>query len=137
MNDSFAAPLPTDNDKTMAMFAHLGGALMLLMSYFGIIVPIVIYNVKKDSPYVRNEARKVLNAYISYFIQVVALVVVGAVIIVIAALTDISALLFLLIPLGLLILAIFILNIVMSIVNAIRCSNRQDTSYPLSMPLLK
>jgi uncharacterized Tic20 family protein len=64
------------NDNNMALFVHLGGALL------GILVPIVMYIAKKDeSPFVRHHSLEALNFHITVWIaSVVSLVLILVVI---------------------------------------------------------
>src|SRR5687767_3275508 len=54
------APVPTSDERTMALLAHL------LSLFFWIFPPLIIYLVKKDeSPYVAQHAKEALNFHIT------------------------------------------------------------------------
>ncbi|WP_067974260.1 DUF4870 domain-containing protein [Nocardiopsis trehalosi] len=60
----------SSDDRTMAMLAHIGGAVV------GFILPLILYLVKKDdSPYVRYHAAQALNFQI---MMVIGYVIAGA-----------------------------------------------------------
>ena len=110
------------DEKNMGMFCHLAA----LSGYIGIPVgwllgPLLIWMIKKETmPFVDQEGKKAINFQISILIY--SAVSIALCIIFIG---------FILLP-G---LAIF--NIVMVIVNSIKASNGEETSYPLSINFLK
>jgi uncharacterized Tic20 family protein len=59
----YSGPAATQDDKTMAMLAHLGGIL------FGFLAPLIVWLIKKDqSPFVEDQAKEALNFQITLMI---------------------------------------------------------------------
>ncbi|MEA2710677.1 MAG: uncharacterized protein QOF78_3278 [Phycisphaerales bacterium] len=59
----YSGPAPTQDDRTMAMLAHLGGIL------FGFLGPLIIWLIKKDqSPFVDDQGKEALNFQITLLI---------------------------------------------------------------------
>jgi uncharacterized Tic20 family protein len=111
------APLPAQpgsaasNDNNLALFTHLGGALL------GILVPIVIFVVKKDeSPFVRHHALEALNFHITLWLA--SFVSIALILVVIG--------IFLLIGL---IIAFYVL----SVVAAVAASKGEWYRYPMTI----
>ena len=105
---------PTSDEKTMAILAHI------LALPTGFIAPLIIYLVKKDSPYVMAHARESLNFQITmtiaYFISVMLLsILIGLVLIPLVLITD----------------------VVFIIIATIRASENKLYKYPLSIRLVK
>lgn len=107
---------PSSEDNNTATIVHLSGIL------FGIIVPLVLYLVKKDSasPWLRGQILEALNfqltLLIAYLISgILSLLLVG------------------LLFFGLLILV----NLVFCILAAVQASSGADYRYPLALRLLK
>jgi hypothetical protein len=110
------APLHPDprsgaNDKSVALWAHLGSLL------FGILVPIVIFAVKKDeSPFVRHHALEAINFQLTMLIGYVVSIIL--IIVLIGLFT---------------VLAVWILSIVLSIVAAAAANRGEWYRYPLTI----
>jgi uncharacterized Tic20 family protein len=112
------APLPPDQERTWAGFAHLGGILGFLPS-------LIIWLVYKDrSALVGSEARKALNFMIGATIAWIAIYVVD--------------LMFLPYPLGsLLNLAVWVVVVIFSIQGFQSAQKSQPYTYPFSLDLVK
>jgi uncharacterized Tic20 family protein len=105
---------PTSDEKTMAILSHI---LALLT---GFIAPLIIYLVKKDSPYVLAHARESLNFQITmaiaYFVSwLLVFILIG----------------FVLVPL------LIIANLVFIIIATIKASENKLYKYPLSIRFVK
>ena len=105
---------PTSEEKTMAILSHI------LCIVAGFLAPLIIYLVKKDSPYVTAHAKESLNfqltlviAYIISFILV--FVIIGI----------------------FLIWLIAIANLVLVIIATIRASENKLYKYPFSIKFIK
>jgi hypothetical protein len=102
------------NDKNIAVLTHLGGI------FFGFIPALIVWLLKKDdSPFVGEQAREALNFQITVLIGymaawVLAFVLVGLV----------------LLPL------IYVGNLVLSIVAAVKVSKGEEYKYPLALRLI-
>lgn len=127
---------PTQDEKNMAMFAHFGHLLA------GPLVAIVMFFVKKDSAWVRNECKKVINFSLTlYFCVILAFVAVFVGLVVIlngnddreSAFRGVAGIGGVCLTYGLLFTA-GIYSYVMPIVNGIRVSSGSTTKYPLSIP---
>ncbi|MGI9474951.1 MAG: DUF4870 domain-containing protein [Rubripirellula sp.] len=65
---------PTQDDRNMAMLAHLSGCAGILAGgLIGFLGPLVIYLLKKDSsPYVETQAKEALNFQITLLLITIA-----------------------------------------------------------------
>ena len=104
----------TANDKNIAVLTHLGGI------FFGFIPALIVWLLKKDdNPFVGGQAREALNfqltVLIGYMVAwVLAFVLVG----------------FMLLPL------IYVGNLVLCILAAVKVSQGEDYRYPLTLRLI-
>jgi uncharacterized Tic20 family protein len=105
---------PTSDEKTMAILSHI---LALVTGFIG---PLIIYLVKKDSPYVLAHARESLNFQIT---MTIAYIIAWMLVFILIG--------FVLIPL------IIITNLVFIIIATIRASENKLYKYPLSIRLVK
>lgn len=118
-----AAPLDAAQDKQWAAFAHLGGILWILPS-------LIIWLVFKDRGRLTNqEAKEALNWQITW----ISVWIVSQIIGVILAFTGIGWLLFgLLIP-----WALYIVNLVFSILGFVRVNSGGTYRYPVNFRFIK
>lgn len=114
----------SSDDKTMALIAHFGIAI------FGFLPPLIIYLVKGDSPWVKNEAAKAFN----FTIVATAAYAAAFVLNIVSAVADIGII-------GcftcLLYIAAFLMNIIFGVINGIKVNNGEETKYPFEIPILK
>lgn len=106
-----------NNDKTLAMVAHLGGIL------FGFIPSLIIYLLKKDersAQYVTVQAKEALNFQITVAIAMF-----------------VSSLLLIILIGALLIFAVWLANIIFCIIAAVKTSNGENYRYPFILRLIK
>ena len=114
-------PVPTQEEKTFGILAHLTALSGFIIPFGHIIGPLVIWLIKKDqSAYVDRHGKEALNFQISltiyYFVSAILIVVFIGVI--------------MLIGLG-------IFHIVCVIMAAIKASNGIDFNYPLTIRFIK
>lgn len=109
-------------DKQLLVLTHLSQLLDLITGIGGFIIPLVIWLTQKDKVLgMDTHGKMILNFQISMFIY-----------------TIICIPLILLLGLGLILLVgIGILMLVLPILNAVKVSNGEVPSYPLSIPFLK
>jgi len=106
---------PTNDERNIAMLTHL---LALFSSFLG---PLIIYLVKKDeSPFIRDNARNVLNFQISLFIYylvggVLCMILIG-------------------IPI---VIATSIMHLVCCIIGAVKANGGIVYKYPLTITFIK
>jgi uncharacterized Tic20 family protein len=105
---------PTSDDKTMAILAHI------LCIVAGFLAPLIIYLIKKDSPYVAAHAKEALNFQLTMLIAWIVCFILMFVIIGI----------FLMFFLG-------IANLVLIIIATIRASENKIYHYPFSIKFVK
>jgi uncharacterized Tic20 family protein len=105
---------PTSDEKTMAILSHI------LCIVAGFLAPLVIYLVKKESPYVTAHAKEALNFQLTMIIAWIICFILMFVIIGI----------FLMFLLG-------IANLVLIIVATIRASENKIYKYPFSIKFVK
>lgn len=102
------------NDKNIAVLTHLGGI------FFSFVPGLIVWLLKKDdSPFLGEQAREALNFQITVLIGyllawVLAFVLVG----------------FLLVP------VIYVANLVLCLIAAVRTSKGESYQYPLSLRLI-
>lgn len=115
------------NDEKQArnwvVFCHLGG--LVTVSFFNLLIPIVIWLMKKDeSPFIDEQGKEIVNFQISIAIY-------GLVLFLIA---------FTIIGMPVTFLGMFVLvatNIVSIIKGAIKASNGEEFLYPINLRLIK
>jgi uncharacterized Tic20 family protein len=123
-----AAPLTAAEDKQWASFAHFGGVLWFLPS-------LIIFLVFKDrGALTRQESKEALNWQITYSIAWVALTFALSVIGTLLALVGAYPLAQLL---ALLPYALYIVNVVFSILGGIRVNAGGTYRYPVALRLIK
>ena len=109
-----------NNEKQMAMFAHLGGLAGFIFPFGNIIVPVIIWATQKEtSPYVAKHSLESINFQITLTI---AAIIAGF-------------LCFILIGIPLLVL-ICILGVVFPIVAAVKANDGLDYLYPMTVRLV-
>jgi uncharacterized Tic20 family protein len=107
----------TQDDRTMAMLAHLGGIVT------GFVVPLVIWLMKKDqSPFVDDQGKEALNFQINVFGQAMILSVFAAVTCGIGAI---------------LILPWLLWPIIMPIIGGLAANKGDVYRYPLTIRVIK
>lgn len=108
-------------ERTYAMFCHLGALSGFVVPFGNIIVPLVLWLVKKDSsPFIDFNGRESLNFQISMLIYSL----VSAVLI--------------LVVIGLFLLAgLWIFNLVIVIIAGVRAENGEQFRYPLTIRFIK
>ncbi|MBJ6762522.1 DUF4870 domain-containing protein [Myxococcaceae bacterium JPH2] len=114
-------PVPTQDEKTMAMLAHIGTVVANLFMGFGFLVPLFLMMTKgKESSYIRAHAVESLNFQITC---VIAGLVGGA-----------TACL----GVGLVLLAVvFIGAVVFGIIGGLKANEGQLYKYPFALRLVK
>jgi uncharacterized protein len=105
---------PTSDEKTMAILSHI------LALPTGFIAPLIIFLVKKDSPYVLAHAKESLNFQITMAIALIASWLMIFILIGIA-----------LIPL------VYLADLVFIIIATIKASENKLYKYPLSIRFIK
>jgi len=116
-----AAPLTEAEDKQWASFAHLGGILWLLPS-------LIIWLIFKDRGVKTNvEAKEALNWQITFLIGWVALTIIGTILLFVG----------IGIVFTLLSWALYILNVVFSILGFVKVNNGGSYRYPFALRLIK
>lgn len=108
------------NERQWAMGAHLSGLAGMLIPFGNIVAPVVIWQMKKDSPYIAEQAMEAANFQI-------AATAYG----IVAGLSCFLLIGFLLAPL--LALAVFVLMIMA----AVKANNGERYSYPYIFRVLK
>ena len=104
-----------NNEKGLAALVHASGILL------GFIVPLVVWLIKKDeSPYLARNSAEALNFQITMLIAYCVCMVLTVVLI------------------GMLLLPlVWLFNLVLCIVAAVKTSNGEDYRYPMTIRLIK
>jgi uncharacterized Tic20 family protein len=104
----------TSEDRQMALFAHVGGALL------GFLVPLIIWLIKKDkSPFVDDQGKEALN----FQITVILAHVIGG--------------LTICFTFGLLNMAVYVVNLVFGIIGGVEANKGKVYRYPLTIRFIK
>jgi len=109
-------------DRSLLVITHLSQLLDLVTGFGGFIVPLILWLTQREQVQAMdNHGKSIMNFQISMFIYAIVCVP-----------------LILLFGLGILgLIAIAIICLVFPIVNAIKASNGEEPSYPLSMEIIK
>ena len=105
--------------RQWAMFAHLAAFAGFVIPFGNIIGPLIVWQMKKDMPFVDEQGKEALNFQITvsiavFLCMVLMLVVIG----------------FLLLPL------VLIGSFVMTIIAALKANNGEDYQYPFAIRLI-
>jgi len=122
-NIQFQPPmsLQTPEQKQMGMFLHLSQLLNVVLPPAGIVVPIILWQIKKDEmPALDAHGKMVVNWLISSLIYFVVSLVLAIVLIGILGLV-----------------ALGIMSIVFPIIGGIKANNGELWEYPLTIKFLK
>jgi len=122
-NMQFQPPmaLQTPEQKQMGMFLHLSQLLNIVLPPAGIIVPIILWQIKKDEmPALDAHGKMVVNWLISSLIYFVASLILTIVLIGILGLV-----------------AFGIMSLVFPIIGGIKANNGEFWEYPLTIKFLK
>ncbi len=116
------------SDNTWCLLSHLSGLLGYLGNGIGgLIAPLIIYLVKKDtSPVIASHAKEALNFNISVTLYVIGLVILMVVTLGIGVIIGIPGL-----------VALVIFHLVFTIIAAIKASGGVLYRYPLTLRLVK
>ncbi len=113
--------LQTPDQKQMGLFLHLSQLLNIIIPFAGVIVPIVLWQVKKDEiPALDAHGKMVANWLISSLIYLAVSLVLTLVLIGILGF-----------------IAIGIMSVVFPIIGAIKANNGELWEYPLTIKFLK
>jgi len=109
-------------DKSLLVITHLSQLLDLVTGFGGFIVPLILWLTQREQVLAMdNHGKSIMNFQISMFIYAIVCIP-----------------LILLFGLGILgLILIGVLCIVFPIINAIKASNGEEPSYPLSMEIIK
>ncbi len=122
-NMQFQPPmaLQTPEQKQMGMFLHLSQLLNFVLPPAGIVVPIILWQIKKDEmPALDAHGKMVVNWLISSLIYFVVSLVLTIVLIGILGLV-----------------ALGIMSVVFPIIGGIKANNGEFWEYPLTIKFLK
>ncbi len=122
-NMQFQPPmaLQTPEQKQMGMFLHLSQLLNIILPPAGIVVPIILWQIKKDEmPALDAHGKMVVNWLISSLIYFVASLILTIVLIGILGLV-----------------AFGIMSLVFPIIGGIKANNGEFWEYPLTIKFLK
>ncbi|MDH7448161.1 DUF4870 domain-containing protein [Aquimarina sp. 2201CG14-23] len=109
-------------DRSLLVITHLSQLLDLVTGFGGFVVPLILWLTQREQVLAMdNHGKSIMNFQISMFIYAIVCVP-----------------LILLFGLGILgLIVIGILCLVFPIINAIKASNGEEPSYPLSMEIIK
>ncbi len=127
--------LQTQDEKQMGMFLHLSQLINIIFPPVGLIVPIVLWQMKKDEmPALDAHGKMVTNWIISSFLYAIICGIVIA--IGIPLMLVVVGFLFVIVG-GLALTALGITGMVFSIIGGIKANNGELWEYPLTIKFLK
>ena len=113
--------LQTQEEKQMGMFLHLSQLINIVLPPAGVVVPIVIWQIKKDEmPALDAHGKMAVNWIISSFIYMIVSVVLMLVLV--GFLTAV---------------AVAIMSVVFPIIAGVKANNGEFFDYPLTIKFLK
>jgi uncharacterized Tic20 family protein len=116
-----ATGIPTQDERTWGMLAHLAGFLFFICPFGNVIGPLIVWLVKRDqSEFIADQGKEALNFNISVLL---AALVCGALVFILIG-----------ILLG---VALFIFWLAMTIVAAIKANEGARYRYPFTLRLVK
>lgn len=126
---------PTQDERQMAVLLHLSSLLSFVFFGLGIIVPLIIYLMKKDeSKLLEEHGKAVLNFNISYLIYTFLLgIAVTCSTLLIVFLIGIP----MLIVFGLLLTILGLAALVLAVIGAVKANDGELYDYPLVIKFLK
>ena len=111
---------PTSDERTLAMFCHLSTFAVHVFPLGNIVAPLILWLVKKDtSPFLDYHGKQVLNFQISLIIWAIVSFILAFVIIGIFFL-----------------IALYIMDLVCTIIGAIKAQNGEYYVYPLTFQFI-
>jgi len=128
-------PLPTHQEKNMALFAHLASFGSLVFPFGNILGPMIVWLVKKDeSVFVDTHGKESLNFQITYTIGMLLLVGLGSFFAISSGLRDNDGgiAISIILALGLIILLWFT-SLIFVIVASVKASRGEIYHYPVSI----
>ena len=130
--------LPNGEEKNVAMFTHLASFASLILPFGNILGPLIVWSLKKDkSEFVNAHGKASLNFEITTIAVFLALAI-ALPFIINAGIREnpvdiVMSALFLIIPLA----SYWVLSIVLVIIAAVKASNGELYTYPLSFRFIK
>lgn len=127
------------------MFAHLAAFASFIVPFGNIIGPLVVWQIKKENPYVAQHGKESLNFQISLWLYALVLTVVFVLIFLSDFMAGVEtmqpgrlpAVFFAMGPLVVITIALAIFNIVAVIVASLRANNGRAFRYPLSIRFVR
>lgn len=119
--DDFDYPEPSQDERTVATFAHLGALASCFIPMGNIVLPLVIWLVKKDeSTFIDEQAKEALNFQITMTLMAI-----------------VAGILCLLIVGFFLLFGLIVFDIVVSIIAAIKANEGKPYDYPINFRFIK
>jgi uncharacterized protein len=113
------ADVPSQDDRTWGMLAHLSGLIASLLGGMSFLGPLIVWLIKKDQPFVADQAKEALNFQIAMTI-----------VIMIGIATAFFCIGFIILPL------VFIASLVYSIIGAMEANKGVYYRYPYTIRLI-
>ncbi|MFN3756991.1 MAG: DUF4870 domain-containing protein [Flavobacterium sp.] len=137
------------NEKNTAVALHLSALAKFLIPFAGIIIPMIIWqNKKQESEYIDQNGKSVLNFNLSVLLYGIIIGIIGAIFFIdaIVEVVKMSATDIDFIPVNLITIAIVlsiiaafwcIIEFILIIIGSLKAGNGEVFHYPLSIPFLK
>ena len=113
--------LPNKNERTWAKLSHFSALCMFLFPFGNILVPLIIWLIKKDDmSFVEDQSKEVLNFQISMTIYLI------------------GSAIFIILLIGIpIFIGLGIFNIIITIIAAIKANEGKKYRYPINLRLIK
>ena len=111
---------PNKESCQMAMFAHLSALVGFLIPFGNLIAPLIIWQMKKDDPFVDSQGKEAVNFQITVSIAGIVAAILTVVLI------------------GLLLLPVIAIgSLVLVIIAGLKANEGEDYQYPFALRLIK
>lgn len=119
-NTSSQATTDDSDARQWAMIAHLSALVGFIIPFGNVIGPLVVWQIKKDMPFVEEQGKEALNFQITVIIAVIACFILSF------------------IAIGLLLLPIVGIGaLVLTIIAGIKANSGEHYQYPLTIRMIK
>jgi uncharacterized Tic20 family protein len=138
VDEKTGLPLPSSEEKSIAMFTHLASFASLVFPFGNIFAPLIVWSLKKDkSDFIDQNGKESINFQITYSIVVLLALAVTVYFAVTSGIQDnVAGIVMSVIGFIIPILGYWFFSIVVVIIAAVKASNGEYFKYPLRIRFL-
>lgn len=131
--------LRTEDERQMGLWLHLSALANMIIPFAGYVLPIVIWQTKKDEiPAIETHGKEAVNWMLTSFIYSVVNIIMIVIGIIITVAVELPVIGIIIIAINLLILfALSIASIAYAVIAGVKASNGEHWKYPLNINFLK